>query len=206
MTALKARNKRLFVGAAGVFALVILTVAVMVSGSEATGAPEAPEVFSVLQHPLPASVVLPEGAEEWLESLDDVDGMDSPPSTVGVANTATGNQVVVAGSTESVCFYNLDVGTSNCADAALAASGRIYTASPDSSSSPDGCDGWSITGLMPDGVESVRLDMPGGKHQTVPVISNVYTVVVPPVHATISSGPTTTEIPLDEFAAGNTGC
>lgn len=114
--------------------------------------------------------------------------------------------VVVAGG-DSLCFYNLDGGMSNCASAALAAAGQIYTASPDLSASADGCAGWRVTGVMPDGVDSLAVDGPGAKGPaSIPVSSNVYAATLAPVRTTLSSGAITVELPLDEFAAGNTAC
>jgi hypothetical protein len=207
MAVMNIREKKLLISAVSVLALAAVVVVAMVSRSDATEVPSTAETFSVLETDSVSSTALPDEAQKWLSNLGDFGGPDAPPSEVGVATTPAGDEVVVAGATDSLCAYKIDGGMSNCADADLAGTGQVYTASPDFSASPDGCAGWNILGLMPDGVESLTVDAVGGEGpSTIPVTSNVYTATLPPVRTTLSSGSISVEIPLDQFAAGNTAC
>ncbi len=200
-------SKKWLISAVGVLALVALIAATSASRSGATEAASASETFSVLDPGSAARTSLPDGSEEWLESLADFGGPETVPSELAVADSPSGEAIVVAGSAESLCVLNADLGLSNCADLGLAATGQVYTASPDLSASPDGCAGWNVLGVMPDGVESLTVDAPGGiGPASIPVNSNVYTATLAPVRTTLSSGSISLEIPLDEFAASNTGC
>lgn len=201
------RSRRWLIGAAAVFALAVLVAVSTVSRSAATEGPSTAETFAVLETGAADPAVLSQEAQAWLGSLDDFGGGTTPPSEVGAATAPTGDAMVVAASEESVCFLNADLGMSNCADPSDVATGQVYTAAPDFEASPDGCAGWKVIGLMPDGVDSLTVDAPGADGPvTIPVTSNVYTATLPPVRTTLSSGDISVEIPLDQFASGNTSC
>lgn len=207
MSASTLLNKRMAAAALSAIALVALAMVVS-SRSDATEVPATSETFSVLEASNADGVgSLPDAVKEWVDSLPEFGGPTTPLDEVGVADTASGDEVVVVAGGPSICFYNLDGGMSNCANAALAAAGQIYTASPDLSASADGCAGWSVTGVMPDGVDSLAVDAQGVRGPAIiPVTSNVYTATLAPVRTTLSSGAISVELPLDEFAAGNTAC
>lgn len=201
------RNGKMVTVALAVFALTALAVALLSGKSDATEAPSMADNFGVLQPASPSAVqALPDGSQEWLGNLPEYGGPAEEPSEVGVADTPAG-EVAVVGAEESICVYDPGESMSNCAGSGLAASGQVYTASPVFDASPNGCADWQILGLMPDGVTSLTVDAAGGNGPaTIPVTDNVYTATLPPVPTTLSSGDISVEIPLDQFAAGNTAC
>jgi hypothetical protein len=107
----------------------------------------------------------------------------------------------------NLCFHSIGTGASNCAPEASAKAGQVYTAVPNRSASPGGCAAWSVTGLVPDGIDSLTVEAPGAKDAAVvPVTSNIYEATLAPVRTILRAGTMTIELPLDQFAAGNAAC
>jgi hypothetical protein len=202
------RGKKLMTGAATIVLLAALVVASTVSSSDAGESPSRADVFSVLQ-PLAAEGLssLPAGGEDAFGYAGEFGAPAGLPSEAGTAETPSGDEVLVTGAAARICVQNLATGLSNCADSDLAAAGQVYSAAPDFEASPQGCGAWQIIGLMPDGVESLNVVAEGAEEPAnIPVVDNVYTATVAPVRTILSSGSISVEIPLDQFASGNTAC
>jgi hypothetical protein len=119
--------------------------------------------------------------------------------------TPQGQSIVLAKVSETVCVF-LENSLSSCADQALAADGRVFTAAP------VGCSTYRVLGLMPDGVTAVEVGAEFKYQERVPVFSNAYVATLPAEKMTLraldESGAVVFEIPvpLGEYAALNPSC
>jgi hypothetical protein len=202
---LVAPKKRMIAVVCVALALSGVAVVIIAGSSGAASKPSPSRTFSVLQ---PASedalnAMSPE-AREWVASRSGLVQEQATPREVGVAHTSTGDEVAVVGDENTVCLFNVSSKDSNCGPVGLAASGAMFTASPDG----DGCSGWKVMGVMPDNVASLTVHAAegAGDPPTIAVSSNVYTATLAPVHTTLSSGDIEVELPLDKFGAGSSAC
>lgn len=196
------RNKVLIVSAATLAGVVCVSALLLAAGeTEAIETSSPVESLSVLSSVDSTAEVVPEKAAPWLSSIQNPMLGGGEVREVGVARLPGGDEVVVAAAGESICSLDVRTGGSNCGQADRVASGSIFTATP------NGCEGYTVMGLMPDGVSNLTVDSEGrADGMSIPVVSNVYKADLPPVDATLASDGVKVHVPLAWYAADRGPC
>ncbi len=203
------------IGAAALASLVatLLVVNPFGAGSSdaATSPPPRTGAFSVLGLGATETTVanLPAAAQQWLkvaainplvavEGAGGSAGAQTPeaPSKVTTALGPDEQKLTFAALGDRVCFLDESVGAANCGGRSLVEQGDLFTATP------AGCN-FNVVGMMPDGVSSLSARSDSGQAlPTVPVVSNVYSIVAPPENLTLTSqdGSVSVQVPLSVYA------
>lgn len=198
------------VGLLGATALVVLGG----PGSSRSSASDSPELsarFDVLEPSSVASVRnLPERDQAWLNLMSSP-GAGGPGSSdseqkilgLGSADLPSGT-ALVANIGTSICVKSA-TGAAACGSEELASTGSVYTAVPTK------CSGFTVLGLVPNGIDSIVANAAGSKAnpKAVPVTNNVYEVELPSSDVRISMGSDKAQdftIPLESYAKMNEVC
>lgn len=196
---------RLVVGILFGLLLSALVVSLLAGRSNATDAASPVDSFSVLTKASDRGLAaMPSQVQDRVENLSRSPELAEPPSKVGLAQFSDGKQVAVALIGELICAQEIASGLTACGRPGVAANGETFSATP------VGCDGYSVVGLMPDGIDTLLVDAhgDGSIDSRVPVRSNVYSATFKPVSTVLTStdGKVQVELPLDWYAEDNDAC
>ena len=188
MTNLTTWRNRALVALGACVVLAIAAVALLAgSGSSDASAPASPaQDFSGLRAPSAAvREALPEGAQRWLGEVEGGGTLANPEGEplggLSVAKTAVG-EVVVADFGQSVCEYVVSRDAGTCGSMGLVEAGELFLLTP-------GCDRAVVVGVLPDGIDSVRVeaaDRRSSQAEVIPVSANVYAAELEATDAVLS--------------------
>jgi hypothetical protein len=184
-----------------------VAVALIASQSEATPSAvseSAKQKFSVLKPSTPSTLErLPAELRPALSLIESANPGAGPPTEVGVTGAPEKGRALVAATGSMLCVATAKDGMS-CGEEEQVVAGKIFGARP------EGCNAYSVTGLVPDGIEHLTVDVGGDgtADGSLAVEGNVYAATLKATDTTLSSddGSVKVSLPLDWYASQNESC